>query len=86
MEAFKLAAHRPFAYLQALTAGDDRALRVSIIVFSHVVLCAYCSVEFCVLRTKEKNNKENRNLVKANFNMLIIRSFIEHRIGNLIYL
>lgn len=47
MEAFILAAHRPFAHLQALNAGDDRALQVNIIVCmsfyfgmtKHVLFC-----------------------------------------------
>ena len=69
MEAFKLAAHRPFAYLQALTAGDDRALQVSIIVFSHVVLCAYCSVELRVLN-KRKNKKKTETWLKQTLTWL----------------
>jgi hypothetical protein len=44
MEAFIVAAHRPFAHLQALNAGDDRALQVSIIVCCRFVLCACCCV------------------------------------------
>ena len=39
----KLTARRPFAHLQALNAEDDRALQVSITLFSHFGLCAYYS-------------------------------------------
>ena len=48
MKALKLAAHRPFAHLQALNAEDDRALQVNITLFYHFGLCAYYSLVLCV--------------------------------------
>ena len=52
MEAFILAAHRPFAHLQALNAGDDRALQVSTIVFCRFVVRLLLSSVLCVKKSR----------------------------------